>query len=58
MLEQQSQASYEVAVSMERMSALTEENMSSIADVERSARTLSQTANDLHKLLEHFERKM
>jgi aerotaxis receptor len=58
MLEQQSQASHEVAVSMERMSALTEENMSSIADVERSVRTLSQTASDLHKLLEHFERKM
>jgi aerotaxis receptor len=58
MLEQQSQASHEVAVSMERMSALTEENMGSIADVEKSARTLSQTAMDLHKLLEHFERKM
>jgi aerotaxis receptor len=58
MLEQQSQASHEVAVSMERMSALTEENMGSISDVEKSARTLSQTAMDLHKLLEHFERKM
>ncbi|MEI7968387.1 MAG: PAS domain-containing methyl-accepting chemotaxis protein [Betaproteobacteria bacterium] len=58
MLEQQSQASHEVATSMERMSSLTEENMNSIADVERSAMRLSGTANDLHKLLNHFERKM
>ena len=58
MLEQQSRASQEVAQSMERMSALTEENLSSISSVETSVQTLAQTTRDLHKLLEHFERRM
>ncbi|MBL8534457.1 MAG: methyl-accepting chemotaxis protein [Betaproteobacteria bacterium] len=58
MLEQQSRASQEVAQSMERMSALTEENLTSISSVEASVQTLAQTTSDLHKLLEHFERKM
>ena len=58
MLQQQSQTSQEVAVNMERMSTLTEENMQSIQEVESAAQKLAQTAGDLHKLLDHFERKM
>lgn len=56
MLEQQSQASHEVAVSMEKMSALTEENVSGIGEIEQASKTLAETATSLHKLLQHFER--
>jgi aerotaxis receptor len=56
MLEQQSQASHEVAMSMEKMSALTEENVHGIGEIERASATLAETSGALHKLLKHFER--
>ncbi|WP_370262131.1 methyl-accepting chemotaxis protein, partial [Limnobacter sp.] len=55
MLEQQSQASLEVANSMERMSALTESNMGAITELDGSAKQLAQTSGDLRNLVKHFE---
>ncbi|MDN3578857.1 PAS domain-containing methyl-accepting chemotaxis protein [Chitinimonas viridis] len=56
MLSQQSQASGEVARSMERMSALTEENSNSMGAAGGSVEQLSETAGELHLLVKHFER--
>ncbi|MDX1668598.1 MAG: PAS domain-containing methyl-accepting chemotaxis protein, partial [Limnobacter sp.] len=58
MLEQQSQASLEVANSMERMSALTESNLSGIQDLGGSAQTLASTSKELRDLVEHFEKSL
>ncbi len=58
MLDQQSQASTEVANSMERMSALTESNVSSICEVERAAQKLNETSRELQALVVHFEKSM
>lgn len=55
MLEQQSQASLEVANSMERMSALTESNMAAINDLDGAAKKLASTSGDLRSLVKHFE---
>ncbi|HEX4878361.1 MAG TPA: methyl-accepting chemotaxis protein, partial [Limnobacter sp.] len=55
MLEQQSQASLEVANSMERMSALTESNMAAIQELDGSAKQLAGTSGDLRTLVRHFE---
>ncbi|HEX4842225.1 MAG TPA: PAS domain-containing methyl-accepting chemotaxis protein [Limnobacter sp.] len=55
MLEQQSQASLEVANSMERMSALTESNMVAIQELDGSAKQLAGTSGDLRTLVKHFE---
>jgi len=55
MLEQQSQASLEVANSMERMSALTESNVAAINDLDSAAKQLASTSGDLRTLVKHFE---
>lgn len=55
MLEQQSQASLEVANSMERMSALTESNVAAIHDLDGAAKKLASTSGDLRNLVKHFE---
>ncbi|MFN7506887.1 MAG: methyl-accepting chemotaxis protein [Limnobacter sp.] len=55
MLEQQSQASLEVANSMERMSALTESNVAAINDLDNAAKQLASTSGDLRTLVKHFE---
>lgn len=55
MLEQQSQASLEVANSMENMSALTESNMAAINDLDNAAKKLAFTSGDLRNLVKHFE---
>lgn len=55
MLEQQSQASLEVANSMERMSALTESNVAAIKDLDHAAKTLAGTSGNLRVLVKHFE---
>lgn len=55
MLEQQSQASLEVANSMERMSALTESNMTAINELDQAAKQLASTSGDLRTLVKHFE---
>jgi len=55
MLEQQSQASLEVATSMERMSALTESNVAGIRELDGSAKTLANTSRELRSLVQHFE---
>lgn len=55
MLEQQSQASLEVANSMERMSALTESNVAGIRELDGSAKTLAITSKELRNLVQHFE---
>lgn len=55
MLEQQSQASLEVANSMERMSALTESNVAAINDLDNAAKKLASTSGDLRSLVKHFE---
>lgn len=58
MLEQQSQASLEVANSMEKMSALTESNVAGIRELDDSAKTLARTSTQLRKLVEHFEKSL
>lgn len=58
MLEQQSQASLEVANSMERMSSLTERNLSGIQELGTSAQTLAGTSKELRKLVQHFENSL
>ena len=58
MLDQQSQASTEVANSMERMSSLTESNVSSISEVGRASGKLSETYRELQALVMHFEKSM
>lgn len=55
LLAQQSQASGEVAANMEEMSAIAEQNGANVRQVADSATQLSQIANDLHALLNHFE---
>ncbi len=55
MLEQQSQASLEVANSMERMSSLTESNVAGIRELDGSAKTLAATSKELRTLVQHFE---
>lgn len=55
MLEQQSQASLEVANSMERMSTLTESNLAGIRELDTSAATLADTSKALRTLVQHFE---
>jgi aerotaxis receptor len=58
MLEQQSQASLEVANSMERMSALTESNLLGITNLDGSSKTLAGTSQELRKLVHHFEQSL
>jgi len=58
MLQQQSQASQEVATSMERMNALNENNVESIREVASAATKLATTSQDLHRLVEHFAARM
>lgn len=55
MLEQQSQASHDLASSMERMSTLTEGNVQTIQALGQAAKTLAKTSSDLRFLLKHFE---
>lgn len=58
MLEQQSQASLEVATSMERMSMLTDRNVAGIKELDASAHTLAGTSQELRKLVAHFEKSL
>lgn len=58
MLQQQSQASQEVATSMERMNAMNENNVQSIRDVASASTELAETSQALHRLVEHFAARM
>lgn len=52
---EQSTATEEVANNMEQMSALIEENSSSIGHVGQAIEDLAATAEELHKLVAHFD---
>ncbi|AOY02088.1 methyl-accepting chemotaxis protein [Jeongeupia sp. USM3] len=56
MLRQQSQAATEVAARMEKISALTEQNGAANAGISDAAAALSTVANELHAMLQQFEK--
>jgi aerotaxis receptor len=58
MLQQQSGASAAVAKSMERMTALSDQNFASIQNVEGAADSLTKTSKDLYGLLKPFEKSL
>jgi aerotaxis receptor len=57
-LMEQNESSAEVSASMVRMGQLIDENSQSMAQADRSMGMLSGTAEELHLLLEHFERNL
>lgn len=58
MLQQQSSTSTEVALNMESMNALTEQNSHNISQTHHYAAQLHTTADDLRRLVQHFERHL
>jgi len=58
MLRQQQQASIDVANIMERMSAITDSNLSTVGGVEVAAGALENTAHELKLLVAHFEQRI
>ena len=58
MLQQQSSTSTEVALNMEAMNVLTEQNSHNISQTHRYAEQLHTTADDLRRLVQHFERHL
>ncbi|GHD58216.1 methyl-accepting chemotaxis protein [Jeongeupia chitinilytica] len=56
MLRQQSQAAGDVAASMERISTLTEQNGVAIAGMSETAEALSAVADELHTMLQQFDK--
>lgn len=55
MLQQQSDASHEVAVSMEALSSLVDKNHHTVGDVGEAMGRLRATSNELHALVKHLE---
>jgi len=58
MLQQQSSTSTEVALNMEAMNTLTEQNSHNIHQTHAYAEQLHTTADDLRRLVQHFERHL
>ncbi|NHQ88105.1 methyl-accepting chemotaxis protein [Iodobacter sp. HSC-16F04] len=58
MLDQQSSATEEVAQTMEKMNALTEQNASRITGVGQTASQLTEIAGELHQLVQQFEKSL
>jgi len=58
MLQQQSSTSTEVALNMETMNVLTEQNGHNISQTHSYAEQLHTTAEDLRRLVQHFERHL
>ena len=58
MLQQQSSTSTEVANNMERMNVMTEQNSHNISQTHTYAEQLHTTADDLRRLVQHFERHL
>ncbi|TCV89661.1 methyl-accepting chemotaxis protein [Sulfurirhabdus autotrophica] len=55
---EQSTASEQVAINMEKMSSLIEKNNASISGVTRVVTALAQTAGELQSLVAHFEKSL
>jgi len=58
MLHQQEQASSEVANIMQRMSSITDTNLTTVGGVEEAAAALEVTARELQLLVAHFESRL
>ncbi len=58
MLDQQSSVSEDVAQTMEKINALTEQNVSRIIGVGETASQLTQIAGELHQLVQQFEKSL
>lgn len=58
MLRQQQQASIDVANIMERMSGITDRNLTTVGGVEEAAGALENTAHELKLLVAHFEQRI
>ncbi|WP_157669796.1 methyl-accepting chemotaxis protein [Chitinibacter sp. GC72] len=58
MLEQQKQAASEVAVNMEKMSALTDQNNESVHIIGTASTQMASTASALNALVKHFEQSL
>lgn len=58
MLEQQSEASHEVAVSMEALSTLVDKNHHTVSDIGGAMARLRTTSSELHALIKHLERAL
>lgn len=57
-LNEQTQASTEVAHSMDIMNALNLDNTQAMHEVQQASMALSKTAQELHSLVQHFERSL
>jgi aerotaxis receptor len=55
MLAQQSDASHDVAVSMEALSSLVDKNHHTVGDIGSAMGRLRSTSNELHALVRHLE---
>ncbi len=58
MLAQQSAASQEVAVSMEAISSLVDNNQQTVSEISGTMEVLRKTAHDLHALVKHLEKSI